>query len=137
MTEADERLREFGYRPELRRSVPTVDLIIYGLIFMVPIAPWAIFGTVYNASEGMVPLFGFCLLHVSVVNHYVIRKRSRNYLLHLVVPLIGFGIIGCVLTQADTNAKVGGVIWLAVGALVFLYFLLTGRSRELTIGEGA
>jgi hypothetical protein len=42
-----------------------------------------------------------------------------------------------VLTQADTNAKVGGVIWLAVGALVFLYFLLTGRSRELTIGEGA
>jgi len=27
--------------------------------------------------------------------------------------------------------------WLAVGALVFLYFLLTGRSRELTIGEGA
>jgi hypothetical protein len=42
-----------------------------------------------------------------------------------------------VLTEADTNAKVRGVIWLAVGALVFLYFLLTGRSRELTIGEGA
>jgi amino acid transporter len=82
-------------------------------------------------------LFGFCLLHVSVVNHYVIRKRSRNYLLHLIVPLIGFGIIGYVLTQADTKAKVGGVIWLGVGALVFLYFLLTGRSRELTIGEGA
>ena len=81
-------------------------------------------------------LFGFCLLHVSVVNHYVVRKRSHNWLLHLVVPLIGFGIIGYVLTQADTNAKVGGVIWLAVGALVFLYFLLTGRSRQLTIGEG-
>jgi hypothetical protein len=30
-----------------------------------------------------------------------------------------------------------GVVWLAVGALVFVYFLLTGRSRELTIGEGA
>ena len=82
-------------------------------------------------------LFGFCLLHVSVVNHYVIRKRSRNYLMHLVVPVIGFGIIGYVLTQADTNAKVGGVVWLAVGALVFVYFLLTGRSPELAIGEGA
>ena len=33
-----------------------MDLLIYGLIFMVPIAPWAIFGTVYNASAGMVPL---------------------------------------------------------------------------------
>ena len=36
--------------------VSTTDLLIYGLIFMVPIAPWAIFGTVYNASAGMVPL---------------------------------------------------------------------------------
>src|ERR1700710_2879283 len=52
----EDGLREFGYQQELRRSVSTVDLIIYGLIFMVPIAPWAIFGTVYNAAEGMVPL---------------------------------------------------------------------------------
>jgi hypothetical protein len=74
---------------------------------------------------------------VSVVNHQVIRKRSRTYLLRLVVPLVGFGIIGYVLTRADTDAEVGGVVWLAVGTLVFLYFLLTGRSRELTIGEGA
>jgi hypothetical protein len=80
-------------------------------------------------------LFGFCLLHVSVVSHHLIRKRSHDYLLHLVVPVIGFGIILYVLTQADTNAKVGGVVWLAVGALVYLYFLLTGRSRRLTIGE--
>ncbi|HEY7103973.1 MAG TPA: hypothetical protein VH573_20235 [Mycobacteriales bacterium] len=41
------------------------------------------------------------------------------------------------LTQADTTAKVGGVVRLAVGALVFVYLLLTGRRRELTIGEGA
>jgi hypothetical protein len=33
-------------------------------------------------------------VHVSVVNHYVVRKRSRNYLLHPVVPVAGFGIIG-------------------------------------------
>ena len=62
-------------------------------------------------------------------------QAQPNHLLHLVVPLIGLGIIGYVLTQADTNAKVGSVVWLAVGALVFVYFLLTGRSRELTIGE--
>jgi hypothetical protein len=80
-------------------------------------------------------LFGFCLLHVAVINHYLIRKRSKNYLLHLAVPLVGLVIIGYVLTQADTNAKVGGIAWLAVGALVFAYFLITGRSRELTISE--
>jgi amino acid transporter len=80
-------------------------------------------------------LFGFCLLHIAVVNHYVIRKHSRNWLLHLVVPVVGFVIIGYVLVHADTNAKVGGIVWLVVGAGVFTYFLLTGRSRDLTIGE--
>jgi amino acid transporter len=49
-------LAEFGYRQELRRSLSTTDLIVYGLVFMVPIAPWAIFGTVYNEAKGMVPL---------------------------------------------------------------------------------
>ena len=39
-------LESFGYKQELRRSVATVDLLVYGLVFMVPIAPWAIFGTV-------------------------------------------------------------------------------------------
>ena len=34
----------------------TADLLIYGLVFMVPIAPWAIFGVVYNQAKGMVPL---------------------------------------------------------------------------------
>jgi hypothetical protein len=48
-----EQLESFGYKQELKRSVSTADLLIYGLIFMVPIAPWAIFGTVYNASSGM------------------------------------------------------------------------------------
>jgi amino acid transporter len=49
-------LAEFGYRQELRRSLSTTDLIVYGLVFMVPIAPWAIFGTVYDEAKGMVPL---------------------------------------------------------------------------------
>ena len=35
-------LAEFGYRQELNRSLSTTDLIVYGMVFMVPIAPWAI-----------------------------------------------------------------------------------------------
>ncbi len=34
----------------------TRDLIIYGMIFMVPIAPYSVFGFVWNDSKGMVPL---------------------------------------------------------------------------------
>ncbi len=49
-------LESMGYKQELKRSLSTVDLIVYGLIFMVPIAPFGIFGTVMSISEGMVVL---------------------------------------------------------------------------------
>ena len=52
-TTASGQLNEFGYRQELRRGVGLADLVFYGLIFMVPIAPFAIFGQVFQVSNGM------------------------------------------------------------------------------------
>lgn len=49
-------LESLGYKQELKRSLSTADLIVYGLIFMVPIAPFGIYGTVMSISEGMVVL---------------------------------------------------------------------------------
>ncbi|HEY7485532.1 MAG TPA: APC family permease [Streptosporangiaceae bacterium] len=49
-------VEQFGYQQELKRSLSYWDLLIYGLIFMVPIAPFGIFGSVFNASGGMVVL---------------------------------------------------------------------------------
>lgn len=77
-------------------------------------------------------LFGFMMLHLSVIVHYTVRKKSSNYLLHLVVPIIGFLIIGYVLLNASTEAKVGGLVWLAIGAGVFAYYKKTGRTTDLT-----
>jgi amino acid transporter len=50
------RLAQFGYEPQLRRSLSLLDLLVYGLVFISPIAPFAIFGVVFNASRGLVPL---------------------------------------------------------------------------------
>ena len=52
----DPQLGQFGYRQELSRSLSFSDLLIYGLIFMVPIAPFGIFGSVFQGSGGMVAL---------------------------------------------------------------------------------
>jgi amino acid transporter len=49
-------LSKFGYDAELRRSLSLGDLLVYGLVFIVPTAPFAIFGIVFNASKGMVAL---------------------------------------------------------------------------------
>lgn len=49
-------LEQFGYREQLHRALSTRDLIIYGMVFMVPIAPYSVFGFVWNDAKGMVPL---------------------------------------------------------------------------------
>ena len=82
-------------------------------------------------------LFGFMLLHLAVIVFYIVRKKSRNFLLHLAVPVTGFLIIGYVLFNANTEAKVGGLVWLAIGACVFLYYRATGRKTELSAEEPA
>jgi amino acid transporter len=79
-------------------------------------------------------LIGFCLLHVSVVNHYLIRQRSKSWIQYLVFPLIGFGIVAYVLYEMDSRAKLLGTCWLAFGAayyVVITYFLK--KPPELVI----
>ncbi|MBB3921768.1 MULTISPECIES: APC family permease [Xanthomonas] len=49
-------LERFGYTQELKRQLTLKDLLIYGLVFMVPTAPFSIFGGVFDISAGMVPL---------------------------------------------------------------------------------
>ena len=78
-------------------------------------------------------LLGFLLLHVSVFAHFVVRGNSRNWLRHLVVPTIGFVIVGYVLWNAEANAKIAGAVWLAAGAVLFVALRLTGRSTALPV----
>lgn len=49
-------LEQFGYKQELKRSLSYWDLLIYGLIFMVPIAPFGIYGEVVTTAGGMIVL---------------------------------------------------------------------------------
>ncbi|HBI09941.1 MAG TPA: amino acid permease, partial [Franconibacter pulveris] len=70
-------------------------------------------------------LMGFLLLHISVINHYMLRNKSRNLLLHLIFPLIGFFIIGFVIYEMDSQAKILGLSWLAIGVIYYLVMRFT------------
>ena len=78
-------------------------------------------------------LFSFLLLHVSVFVHFVLRNGSRRWHLHLVVPACGFAIIAYVLMNADSRAKIGGIIWLLIGAALLVFYQRTGRGTELSL----
>ena len=55
-TDAGQDIERYGYKQELHRSLSFGDLLVYGLVFMVPIAPFGIFGGVFQGSGGMVAL---------------------------------------------------------------------------------
>ncbi|KGD74706.1 porin [Tatumella morbirosei] len=65
-------------------------------------------------------LTSFLLLHIAVINHYIIRNKSGRMVTHLLLPLIGIVIIGFVIIEMDREAKVLGLSWLAVGVVYYL-----------------
>ena len=38
----EQNIEQYGYTQELHRSLSFTDLLVYGLVFMVPIAPFGI-----------------------------------------------------------------------------------------------
>jgi amino acid transporter len=76
-------------------------------------------------------LTAFLLLHVSVVSHFIVRRKSHDYWRHLAVPVIGFGILLYVIINAQVAAQRLGFVWLAVGAAILVFLLATGRRPEL------
>ena len=69
-------------------------------------------------------LTGFVLLHLSVINHFLIRRRSGDWLRHLLCPLIGVLIIVYVLYEMDHAAKLLGLAWILIGILYYLVLTL-------------
>ena len=80
-------------------------------------------------------LTGFLALHLSVVVHFMVRQRSRRWIRHLVVPLIGFAIVAYVLINAQANAKLAGLTWMAVGLATVVFLKATGRNPGALLNE--
>jgi len=72
-------VENFGYEQELRRVLTLKDLIVYGLLFMVITAPFAIFGEVHLASGGMVPFVYLVGLVAMLFTAMSYAKMSRRF----------------------------------------------------------
>lgn len=119
------------------RQVPVYAILVVSALSVVLVLFFVGQIGVISSLVNFGALFGFLLLHVAVFWHYIVRKRSTNWLLHLVVPLCGFLIIGYVLFNASAEAKIGGVIWLAVGVIVFVIFRIRNGADPEILSEHA
>lgn len=128
----DRQLPKFLAHVHPRRQVPQRAVVLVAVISL-------ILGEFFVGQIGLLSslvnfgaLFSFLLLHITVAVYYLVRKRQRTFGLHLLVPLIGFVIIAYVLINADPDAKIGGLVWLAIGVVVIVARKLTGRPITLT-----
>lgn len=80
-------------------------------------------------------LTAFLFLHVSVVMYFIGKKKSKNYVKHLILPIIGFLIIGYVWYSLDSLSKQLGFSWLAIGIVYLIFLKITKRDTKIDLGE--
>ena len=67
-------------------------------------------------------LTSFCVLHVTVVWHFFIKERDGKVFTHLILPLLGFIVVGYTWISLDPASKTMGIIWVVAG--IAYYFVL-------------
>jgi amino acid transporter len=126
----DRQLPKLLAKVSVRHSVPTNAIVTtalgslsLGLYMQSRNDGIALMSTLVNFGA----LAAFLVLHVAVVWHYLVRRRSRNLLLHLVVPVLGFTVLVFVVVNAKLAAQRLGFVWIGLGLVVLAALYLGGR----------
>ncbi|HXV01582.1 MAG TPA: APC family permease [Caulobacteraceae bacterium] len=132
----DRRLPHALARVDPRRKIPTRAILLVAAITLALglalVSQLELLLTVVSFGA----LTGFLLLHVSVVVHFIGRRKSRRWVRHLVLPACGAVIIGYVLISAETHAKIVGLCWMGAGVAIVAWLKLSGRLRVLPSQSG-
>jgi amino acid transporter len=97
--QASEKLESFGYKQELNRGLGLRDVVLYGVLFMVIIAPHSIYGLVDYESQGLptlVYIIGFCAIiftamsYMRMSNKFPIAGSVYSYVQRGINPHVGF-----------------------------------------------
>lgn len=98
-TSLGDAIEQFGYKQELRRGMRLKDVVLYGVLFMVIIAPQSIYGEIQMASGGLTPLVyivGFVAISFTAMSYLRMSKRFPiagsvySYVQRGINPHVGF-----------------------------------------------
>lgn len=107
-----------GYKQELKRALTLKDLIVYGLIIILPIAPAQIYGLIALESFGMVPLVYLVGLVCMMFTAFSYHSMSKEF------PIVGSTYS---FVQRGLNPHIGFIAgWLIIIDYILVPSLLTG-----------
>jgi amino acid transporter len=72
-------------------------------------------------------LTAFFVLHLCVLNQFMVRTPSRRWFKDGVVPVLGLIIIGYIWFSLDAHAKSMGLVWVVLGVI---YLVILGRRAR-------
>lgn len=119
----ERRLPSLLARVDPRSGVPRTAILIAAGVTLVA-AVWAA-----RRADGLDRLVSvvdigaltaFVLLHASVIGWFAVRRMNGppSWWRHVLVPVVGAGVLVVVIATATASAQVVGVFWLAVGMVV-------------------
>lgn len=119
----EQRLPSLLARIDPRSGVPRASILIAAAVTLVA-AVWAA-----RRDDGLDHLVSvvdigaltaFVLLHASVVGWFAVRRMDGppSWWRHVLVPVVGAGVLIAVILSATASAQVVGVCWLGVGLVV-------------------
>ncbi|PEL10468.1 APC family permease [Bacillus sp. AFS017336] len=120
--------RIFGYvSPKFR--TPIFNIILIGFIALT-----ALFLDLDTAAAfiNFGALFAFTFVNISVMFHFIVRKKQRSIKAIIsfgVIPFIGAIVTAIFWTKLDVHSMVLGSIWLVVGLVYLLYLTKFFRQR--------
>ncbi|MFG2558912.1 APC family permease [Streptomyces sp. NPDC048496] len=121
----ERRLPPLLARVDPRSGVPRTAILIAAGVTLVA-AVWAA-----RRADGLDRLVSvvdigaltaFVLLHASVIGWFAVRRMNGppGWWRHVLVPVVGAGVLVAVIAAATASAQVVGVFWLAVGLVVLV-----------------
>ncbi|MEV3994149.1 APC family permease [Streptomyces halstedii] len=122
----ERRLPSVLSRVDPKSGVPRVAILGAAIVTMVA-AVWAA-----RSADGLDHLVSvvdigaltaFVLLHASVVGWFAVRRMEGppSWWRHVLVPVVGAGVLIAVIWEATTSAQIVGLCWLTVGLVVLAF----------------
>ncbi|WLQ40930.1 APC family permease [Streptomyces laculatispora] len=119
----ERRLPTLLSKVDPRSGVPRIAILIAAVVTLVA-AVWAA-----RRDDGLDHLVSvvdvgaltaFVLLHASVVGWFVVRRMEGppSWWRHVLIPVVGAGVLIAVIVEATPSAQVVGACWLVVGLVV-------------------
>lgn len=129
----DKKLPKILSKVHAKFQTPYVSTLLVAVISLVVTVGFASQIDSLASLVNFGALTAFLFLHLSVINYFMRKQKSKDYLNHLVLPLIGFVIIGYVWFNLDPTSKKLGFVWMAIGIVYMIYLKLTKKDSTLNV----